>query len=66
MKCSLCGYEFEEKETSSACVGCPLTKGCQLIKCPNCGYEVPAEPRWLKRFIKRGTKAQRHKGTKER
>jgi len=56
MKCSLCGYEFEEKEALSACGGCPLNRNCQLIKCPHCGYEEPAEPRWLKRFRKRRIK----------
>ncbi len=56
MKCSLCGYEFKEKESLSSCRGCILTRGCRLIRCPHCGYEVPAEPRWLRRFIKKGGK----------
>ena len=50
MKCALCGYEFEEKQSVSACENCPMVKGCQLIKCPNCGYEWPAEPDWIKKI----------------
>ncbi|MFQ6042513.1 MAG: hypothetical protein ACE5PV_16790 [Candidatus Poribacteria bacterium] len=54
MKCSLCGFEFTESEGKSACHSCPLAKGkgsCKLFKCPNCGYEIPAEPKWIK-FLK--------------
>ena len=51
MKCPLCGLEFNEDEAQRACCGCPISsKSCNLVKCPNCGYEVPAEPRWLKRL----------------
>ena len=25
-----------------------MSKNCRLVKCPNCGYEMPKEPRWLK------------------
>jgi len=50
MKCPLCGFEFEEKETEK---GCPMHKNCGLSLCPNCGYEfVPPEPDSLK-FLKR-------------
>jgi rubredoxin len=53
MKCSLCGYEFNEKEAEGTCKNCPIMKGCRLIKCPNCGFEIPAqEPKWLKYFKK--------------
>jgi hypothetical protein len=30
-----------------------MTKGCRLIKCPNCGYEMPPEPKWLKKILER-------------
>ena len=43
MKCSLCGYEFDKKITEGACKGCPMASFCRLLKCPKCGYEVPAE-----------------------
>ncbi len=59
MKCTLCGYEFSaeggsasggnEKHTESACKNCFFMKGCKLIKCPNCGFETPPEPKWLKK-----------------
>lgn len=58
MKCSLCGYEFSaegggasggnEKDAQASCKSCPLMKGCGLIRCPNCGFETPPEPGWLK------------------
>ena len=48
MKCTLCGIEFNENQEQSACRSCPVVKGCRLIQCPNCGFEIPPEPRWLK------------------
>lgn len=36
--CSLCGYRFDPQERS-ACPGCPLNQGCQLVCCPVCGFE---------------------------
>ncbi|MDO8493880.1 MAG: hypothetical protein Q7S68_00890 [Deltaproteobacteria bacterium] len=39
--CSLCGWQFPKAK--AACHGCILSKGCGLIKCPNCGYEFAAE-----------------------
>ena len=41
MKCTLCGYQFEGKEKDIVCAGCPLEPGCQLVRCPNCGFEWP-------------------------
>ncbi len=43
MRCSLCGYQFEEDESVVVCAGCPLSKNCNMVRCPNCGFEVPAE-----------------------
>ena len=44
MKCQLCGYEFDK--TNLAChASCPLAKGCAIICCPNCGYQVVDEER---------------------
>ncbi len=48
MKCSFCGHEFDENEAVPACSGCLMSKNCKLVKCPNCGYEMPKEPKWLK------------------
>jgi len=50
MKCSLCGHEFDQAQGQAACKSCPMTKGCKLIRCPNCGFETPAVPKWLKRL----------------
>ena len=47
MKCALCGYEFREEEGQAACAGCPLARGCRLVRCPNCGYDMPAEPKLI-------------------
>jgi len=48
MKCPLCGNEFQEETGRAACQGCPLAKTCHMIKCPNCNYEIPTEPRLIK------------------
>ena len=53
MKCSLCGYEFKENDAEAACKGCPMAKRCKLLKCPNCGFEMPIEPEWLKNLLKK-------------
>ena len=47
MKCTLCGYEFDKNESVSSCAGCLMSKGCGMMRCPNCGYEVPTEPKSL-------------------
>lgn len=59
MKCPLCGYEFTEEQARTACSSCPLSQGCNMVCCPNCGYEIPVEPGWLKRI-----KAWRKHGAK--
>ena len=48
MKCPLCGYQFLEEDSRTACDGCPLSKACHVVKCPNCGYKIPMEPRLIK------------------
>lgn len=48
--CPLCGLRFYEAEAKRPCRGCPLDSNCRLICCPNCGYQMPEEPRWLIRF----------------
>ncbi len=57
MKCTLCGCEFDEKAAQKACSGCRLVKNCELIRCPNCNFEMVPEPKWIKRLRdKRGNK----------
>jgi Fe2+ transport system protein FeoA len=41
--CPLCGCRFPEAAGKTACRGCPLAFGCRLIKCPNCGYDLPRQ-----------------------
>ncbi len=56
MKCGLCGYEFDPNQAGTVCGGCPLVRGCQLVRCPRCGYEMPPEAKligWL-RNLRRG------------
>jgi hypothetical protein len=51
MICSFCGCEFDPKEANAACRGCLLVRGCHLVRCPRCGYEMPPESKllaWLK------------------
>lgn len=49
IKCPLCGFECEEDQCSGACNDCPLhSKRCNMIRCPNCGYMIPKEPRLVK------------------
>ena len=43
IKCPLCGCEFEENEGGATCKGCPMSGGCNMIKCPNCGIEGKLE-----------------------
>ncbi len=50
MKCSLCGLQFTEKDGKAICDKCHLFKGCELIKCPNCGFEMAPDPEWIKRL----------------
>lgn len=57
--CALCGTRYSEAEGRVCHAGCPLERGCQLLGCPNCGYETPAPSRltrWLGRWF--GTPAR--------
>jgi len=58
MECPFCGYKFDENRNVDTCQGCPLGGNCNLVKCPNCGYEMPRQSRLLKtlRALKRRVK----------
>jgi rubredoxin len=58
VKCSLCGYEFEENESLAVCGACILRKSCNMVCCPNCGYEMP-KPRKIKLFKKKKEETQK-------
>jgi hypothetical protein len=45
MICPLCGHRFTREQGTAACAGCPLARGCNLVRCPRCGYETVAESR---------------------
>lgn len=57
MRCELCGHEFDP--AGLAChSSCPLGARCELICCPNCGYQVVDESRTvvartLRRLLRR-------------
>jgi C4-type Zn-finger protein len=40
--CPLCGRQFDPK-ANQACSKCPFKKGCQVVCCPNCGYQTVVE-----------------------
>ena len=52
--CPLCGGRFTHG--GRACGGCPLARGCEIVRCPHCGYGFPRESRlvsWLRRLAGR-------------
>jgi hypothetical protein len=49
--CPLCGNNFEES-ARTLCSACPLGAKCNLICCPRCGYQWPAESATVN-FIKK-------------
>jgi hypothetical protein len=38
-RCGLCGARFTHGE--QVCGACPLAAGCDLVRCPSCGYQFP-------------------------
>jgi len=52
--CPLCGARFTHG--TLVCTSCPLNVGCEIVKCPSCGYQFPRRSRlvdWARRLIKR-------------
>ena len=52
--CPLCGGRFRHGER--VCAACPLNAGCDIVRCPNCGYAFPRTSllvEWLRRTIGR-------------
>jgi hypothetical protein len=68
MKCGYCGHEFGPEEAGTACGSCPLVKGCHLVRCPRCGYEMPPEAKLitLLRNLKNSTITRTGKTVKEK
>jgi len=52
--CPFCNHRFSEEESAKCCNNCAMfgQGGCQKLRCPNCGYEMPAPPR-LPRLLAR-------------
>ncbi len=48
--CGFCGQAFEEDRAQPTCQACPIAVACKAVRCPFCGYENPAEPKWLGRL----------------
>jgi Fe2+ transport system protein FeoA len=44
--CPLCGHAFDPAANAS-CASCPLSGGCRIVCCPNCGHSTvdPASSR---------------------
>ncbi len=40
--CTLCGFQFDPRKEGCKS-GCPMSSGCKLVCCPNCGHGMPAE-----------------------
>ena len=41
--CSLCGARFTHG--TLVCGSCPLNAGCEVVKCPSCGFQSPRRSR---------------------
>lgn len=57
-ECGLCGLRFTHGDL--VCSSCALGAGCDLVKCPRCGYQFPRGSRllqWVRRLV--GTAAPR-------
>ena len=37
--CTLCGCRFNHG--GQVCGACPMAAGCELVKCPDCGFQFP-------------------------
>ena len=52
--CALCGCRFTHG--GLVCAGCVLGSACDLVKCPQCGYQFPRDSRlvaWARRVLRR-------------
>ncbi len=63
MICGLCGKEFDEAGGAKTCARCSMFGGCQMLKCPHCGYEMPRETKLVKWI--RQWKANRKRTTRQ-
>ena len=50
--CPLCGGRFSHG--TLVCTSCPMNAGCEVVKCPQCGYQFPRSSRiveWGRRLV---------------
>jgi len=52
MNCGFCGLDFELEQAEQVCGSCPIARGCHLVRCPHCGYEMPPESKMLGKLRK--------------
>ncbi|MFX0092708.1 MAG: hypothetical protein ACFFBD_13180 [Candidatus Hodarchaeota archaeon] len=64
IKCGLCGYSFTSQDCVKICKACPSFMQCNLIKCPNCGYEFPPLETIAGRLLKAITSKIKKRGIK--
>ena len=57
-QCGLCGLRFTHG--GRVCGACPIGAGCDLVRCPGCGYQFPRGSRtvewlvgWFRRVVRR-------------
>jgi len=50
MICGFCGTSFVLSDAEAVCHNCPLAGACNLIRCPQCGYEMPPEAKLISRL----------------
>jgi hypothetical protein len=45
--CPMCNHRFTDEDGAKSCANCALfgAGGCQKMRCPHCGYEMPAPAR---------------------
>jgi len=51
-RCGLCGTRFTHGNL--VCTSCPMNAGCEVVKCPQCGYQFPRNSRivdWGRKLI---------------
>jgi uncharacterized Zn-finger protein len=53
--CPLCGARFTHGVL--VCQSCPMNAGCEIVKCPSCGYQFPRRSKvldWAKKLLSSG------------
>jgi tRNA(Ile)-lysidine synthase TilS/MesJ len=57
--CSLCGCRFTHG--GEVCSACPISRGCDLVRCPSCGFQFPRSSRAADYFGRLWKKWRREK-----